>query len=244
MSVQQHNSEDVKQFFNQWHLYQQIMENNYIAHHGIHAALRKFVVSQFDKPFTLLDLGCGDASAIPSTFAGTTLQAYTGVDLSPVVLQQAAKNLMAVPFEIDLVEDDFTRYLAHSGWKHFDVVLAGFALHHLYLEEKRQFFKQCYAILEPSGYFLLYDVFRRPSETREEYIQAYSRNCRERWTQLSYEKLADVIEHINECDFPETYETIATVASEAGFTSKPTPLSADALRFHCLYNFQRNSCRE
>lgn len=244
MNVQQHDSEHAKQFFDRWHLYQQIIGNDYMAHHGIHAALCKFVVSQIDKPFTLLDLGCGDASAIPGTFAGTTLQAYTGVDLSPVALDRAAKNLVAVPFEVHLVEDDFTCYLVHSGLGRFNVILAGFALHHLYPEEKREFFKQCYATLEHPGYLLLYDVFRRPSETREEYMQAYCRHCSEHWTQISHEGLADTIEHVNECDFPETYGTLAIMASEVGFTSEPTPLFADASQFHCLYKFQTNSCRE
>jgi SAM-dependent methyltransferase len=241
MGGQQHDSEHTKQFFDRWHLYQQIIENDYMAHQSIHRALKRFVVSRIDRPFTLLDLGCGDASAIPGTFAGTGLQSYTGIDLSPVALEQAAENLRAVPFEVHLVEEDFTRYLVHNDSGRFHVILVGFALHHLYPAEKCEFFKRCYATLAPSGYLLVYDIFRRPGETRNEYIQSYCRHCGEQWTQLSPEGLVQLGEHINACDFPETYDTLATMASDAGFMSMPTPLFADNSQFHCLYSFQTNS---
>lgn len=237
MNAPQHNAEPTKQFFDRWHLYQQIIDNDYMAHRGIHAAIQKFVIAHINKPFTLLDLGCGDASAIPATFANTNLQAYTGVDLSSVALSQAAQNLAAETFQVNLVEADFTHYL-HDDFGCFNVILAGFTLHHLYPEEKREFFQRCYAGLEPSGYLLLYDVFRRPAETRDQYMQAYCGHCSEHWNQLSPEGLGHIIEHAHECDFPETHETLAAMASAAGFIPAPAPLFTDALQFHCLYVFQ------
>jgi len=235
---QRHNSEQTKQFFDQWNLYQQIVEHDYMAHRSIHAALRVFVVAQMDKPFTLLDFGCGDASAILATFVGTKLQAYTGVDLSPVALNQAAHNLAAAPFEFKLVEDDFTHYLAHNPSERFEAILAGFALHHLYYEEKCEFFKRCQAKLTQPGYLVLYDVFRRPGETRDEYLQAYCQHCREDWLQISSETLSSAMDHILTCDYPETYETLAMMASDAGFTAASAPLFKDSSQFHCLYTFQ------
>lgn len=239
MNAPQHDSQHTKQFFDRWHLYQQIIGNDYMAHRGIHAALRQFVMAKLDQPFTLLDLGCGDASAIADTFAGSGLQAYTGVDLSPVALEQAARNLAAAPFEVDLVEGDFTHYLSRSV-EPFNVILAGFALHHLYPDEKREFFKRCAAVLTSPGYVLLYDLFRRPGETREDYIQAYCQHCHESWTDLSQEGLAAATAHVNQCDFPETHGTLARMASESGFAATSTPLFTDAAQFHCLYVFQKN----
>jgi len=238
MNAQQHDTEQAKQYFDRWHLYRQIIGNDYMAHQSIHAALRKFVVSRIDKPFSLLDLGCGDASAIAGAFAGTGLQTYTGVDLSPAALGQAAKNLESVSYEVRLVEYDFTAYLAQSGLERYNVILSGFALHHLFPDEKREFFRKCHAALESPGYLLLYDVFRREGETREDYMRAYCRHCSDRWTGLSDDSLSSAIEHIKECDYPETYTTIVMMANEAGFTSEPAPLFVDASQFHCLYGFR------
>ena len=239
MKAQQHDSEQAKQFFDRWHVYQQIVANDYMSHCGIHAAIRRFVNETIDQPFSLLDLGCGDASAIADTFSGTGLQAYTGVDVSPAALGQAANNLAEATFKVDLVEDDLAGYQA--GTERFDVIMAGFSLHHLYPEEKRAFFARCHDALKNPGYLLLYDVFRRPGENRDDYLQSYCRYCSEHWIGLPLEGLADAIEHIKGCDFPETYETMAIMASEAGFTSEPAPLFADTPQFHCLYSFKTNT---
>ena len=237
--IQKHDAEQAKLFFDRWHVYQQVVADDYMSHRGIHAAIRKFVTGKMAKPYMLLDLGCGDASAIAETFSGTGLQSYTGVDVSPAALEQAAINLATAPFGVRLVEGDLAGYAA--GTACFDVVLAGFSLHHLYPEEKRAFFRRIRDMLKAPGYLLLYDVFRRPGESREEYMQAYCSNCAEHWSGLPHDGLANLIEHIKACDFPETYAALANMASEAGFTPEPGPLFADAPQFHCLYSFRADA---
>ncbi|MBF2098275.1 MAG: class I SAM-dependent methyltransferase [Gloeomargaritaceae cyanobacterium C42_A2020_066] len=238
MNAPQHDSQQVKQFFDRWHLYQQIIAQDYMAHRGIHAALRAFVVEHLEQPFTLLDLGCGDASAIANTFSGTALHGYTGVDLSPVALALAADNLKAVAFAVRLVEADLTDYVGRTKGEQFDVVLLGFALHHLYTDEKRVFFQRCHTLLKPGGYLLLYDVFRRPHETRDQYLQAYFSYCTEHWTELSQDSLVGTRDHAYACDYPETYGTLAALARDGGFIPPTLPLFADEPQFHCLYSFQ------
>jgi ubiquinone/menaquinone biosynthesis C-methylase UbiE len=244
MNTKQHDSEPTKQFFDRWSLYQQIIQHDYMAHRGIHAALREFVLSKIHQPFTILDLGCGDSSAIPSTFFGTNLQVYTGVDLSPMALAQAAKNLSETSFQVHLIENDFTSFLAQKNIEKFDIILIGFALHHLYTEEKREFFKGCYNLLKPSGYLLIYDTFRQPESTRQEYIQAYLEHCQQAWTLISTEGLTNIMKHVNQADFPETDKALARMAQEAGFLTQLTSLFTDKTQFHRLYSFQVNSCRE
>lgn len=238
MNAPRHDAQQVKVFFDQWHLYQQIIAQDYMAHRGIHAALRAFVVQHLDQPFTLLDLGCGDASAIPNTFAGTALHAYTGVDLSPVALAWAADHLQAVAFAVQWVEADLMAYVGGAEGERFDAILLGFALHHLPTDEKRVFFQRCHRRLQPGGYLLLYDVFRRPHETRDQYLEAYFGYCTAHWTGLSQESLVGTRAHAYACDYPETYETLAALAREGGFIPAAAPLFTDEPQFHRLYSFQ------
>lgn len=238
MTATQHNAETTKLFFDQWHLYQQIVGQNYMAHREIQHALRDFVTIHLDHAFGLLDLGCGDASMMARVLHGTPIQRYVGVDLSPVALEQAAQNLTSLSCTFELIESDFSNYLQDCEQAQFDAVFTGFALHHLFLDEKRAFLKQCYTALKPRGYLLLCDVFRRPNETRDEYLQAYCGQCRENWTHIPQETLHKSLEHIQTCDFPETYETMANLVDEAGFVGAATPLFIDAPSFHCVYVFQ------
>ncbi|MDY7013154.1 MAG: ubiquinone biosynthesis protein UbiE, partial [Cyanobacteriota bacterium] len=51
------------EFFNQqWQLYQKILFNNYMGHQEIYGVLHELLINDLKKPFSLLDLGCGDAS--------------------------------------------------------------------------------------------------------------------------------------------------------------------------------------
>ena len=53
-----------KEFFNrQWELYQKVLNNNYVGHQEIYDVLHK-LLAQWSKPFTMLDLGCGDARVL------------------------------------------------------------------------------------------------------------------------------------------------------------------------------------
>lgn len=49
-------------FNNQWILYQKILNNNYMGHQEIYDILHEFLLSNFQKPFKMLELGCGDAT--------------------------------------------------------------------------------------------------------------------------------------------------------------------------------------
>ena len=90
--MNQRPTESTKQFFDQWQLYQQIIEQNYMAHQGIHRVIRQLINDQFTTPFQFLDLGCGDAQAIATTLTNSQVDMYTGVDLSPNALNLAIEN--------------------------------------------------------------------------------------------------------------------------------------------------------
>jgi ubiquinone/menaquinone biosynthesis C-methylase UbiE len=101
-----HAPEEATRWFNQWHVYRSIVDADWMAHREIFAAIRSWALLRHPGPFTLLDLGCGDAGFIRATFAETGLWAYTGVDASAAALGHARTELAGARFQVRLLEAD------------------------------------------------------------------------------------------------------------------------------------------
>lgn len=239
-----HAPEEATRWFNQWHVYRSIVDADWMAHREIFRAIRSWVLLCHPGPFTLLDLGCGDAGFIQATFADTGLWAYTGVDASAAALAQARSELAGARFQVRLVEADMLAAL-RAGSSPFtgtcDVMLASYAVHHLPLPAKQDFFRLARARLAPGGSLLFADIFRRDEETREHYLDRYVGMMRQAWTALAPEALASTIEHVVQRDFPETAEAIGGMARDAGFSPEPRELARDATGFHRLLAFTTRS---
>jgi SAM-dependent methyltransferase len=231
-------TEQTKQFFQQWQTYQQLVDHNYMAHRQIHQAVGTLVQQQFDRPFDLLDLGCGDAQAIAKTLTGSKINSYTGVDLSSNALALAEENLD--PFQrVELRETDFLTYLGEANQTapvSFDLIHVGFSLHHLLPEEKEQFFAHCFSLLRPGGFLVIYDVFRQPEQNRQQYIEAYLAKAKSQWNALTPDQLQAIAAHIKECDFPELVATIAEIGQKVGFMP-PQVLFTEPRGFHHCFAF-------
>ena len=239
-----HHPEEAARWFNQWHVYRAIVDANWMAHREIFGAVRQWVFLRHPGPFTLLDLGCGDAGFIKSTFDETGLWAYTGVDASQAALAKARSELAGARFEVELREADMLAYLkadSSSAAKTFDVILASYAVHHLPVQEKHEFFRLAHGKLAPRGSLLYADVFRRDGETREQYLEAYVGMMRRNWAGMPLESLASTTQHVTQRDFPETSEALAAMAVEAGFGQEPEELFRDATGFHRLLAFTKEA---
>lgn len=237
-----HDPEEATRWFNQWHVYRSIVDADWMCHRGIFAAIRGWVVRRYPGPFTLLDLGCGDAGFIKSTFDESGLWAYAGVDASQAALAHARDELAGARFRVRLVESDMMAYLAGgsaAAATAFDVLLASYAVHHLPAREKSEFFRLAHAALAPRGTLLFADVFRRDGETREEYLAAYVAMMRLSWLGLSPDALAGTIQHVTQRDFPETGEAAGEMARDAGFLREPQELFRDVTGFHRLLAFAK-----
>ncbi|MBE9240263.1 class I SAM-dependent methyltransferase [Synechocystis salina] len=229
-------TEQTKQFFQQWQTYQQLIEHNYMAHRQIHQAVGALIKQQFDRPFDLLDLGCGDAQAIAKTLRGSEINSYTGVDLSPNALALAQQNLATFP-RVELREADFLTYLNQANPTapaSFDLIHAGFSLHHLLLKEKEQFFAHCFSLLRPGGYLLIYDVFRQPHQDRQQYLQAYLDRAQSQWLALAPDQIQAIAGHIKECDFPELVATMAEISQKVGFMPHQVLFTEPRGFHHCF----------
>lgn len=215
-----------------------------MAHREIFGAARKWGLLNYPGPFTLLDLGCGDAGFIKSAFDKTGLWAYTGVDASQAALAKARDELAGVRFQVKLLEADMLASLrgqpAHAA-KTFDVILTSYAAHHLPAREKQDFFRLAHAKLAPRGSLLFADVFRRDGEPREAYLERYVGMMRRDWISMPPEDLASTIEHVTQRDFPETSAALAAMAREAGFGQEPREQFRDAPGSHRLLAFKKTA---
>lgn len=236
VSERPQNDAAIQAFFDRWEVYQRLVDNDYMAHRGIHAALRKSLASR-KAAFSVLDLGCGDGSLIAASLQGLPVSSYTGVDLSAVALDLGRERFADSAFECRFVQSNLADYLPLSVEEKVDVIIAGFALHHLSDEKKREVFKDCHTKLSPGGAFYLFDVFRRAGQPRKEYLASYCNNLESNWVKLSNEERSNICEHIRENDFPASYDVMAAFAKEAGFTRPDRPLFEDSLKFHRLYRF-------
>jgi tRNA (cmo5U34)-methyltransferase len=238
-----HHPEEAARWFNQWHVYRAIVDANWMAHREIFSAIRAWVLTRYPGPFTLLDLGCGDAGLIKSTFDETGLWAYTGVDASQAALAKARSELAGARFEVELRDADMLAYLrepAGPAAKTFDVILASFAAHHLPVRAKQGFFQLAHRKLAPRGSLLYADVFRRENETREEYLDRYVGVMRRDWTGMTPESLASTTEHVMQRDFPESSDALSAMARQAGFGQEPQELFRNSTGFHRLMAFTKS----
>ncbi len=114
-----------------------------------------------------LDLGCGDG------FLGAVLlerfpdASGVFVDFSEPMLEAAHERLS--PFgarcqiqAADLSQPDWQDALPSSP--RFDVVISGFAIHHLQDERKRDLYSEVLELLKPGAFFLNVDLVSSPTE--------------------------------------------------------------------------------
>lgn len=225
--------------FHQWQVYKSIVDHDWMRHREIHAAIHAFVKANYQTRFSLLDLGCGDAGFIRRTFGDTQLAHYTGVDASAAGLEEARRQLAAARFSVQLIEGELVGYLANASTQShraYELILAGYSVHHLASEEKQKFFSLCRAVLGPAGSLIVYDIVRRPGESREQHVAGYTEMIKSEWG-LAGEALENTCSHVRECDFPETFATTQEMAREAGFESDGLKLFTAADGFHQLLCF-------
>lgn len=228
------------EFFNkQWSLYQKVLNNNYMGHREIYSVLHSWLTNYFQKPFSLLDLGCGDASFSSQALLNTTLAAYHGIDLSEAALEIAHSNMMPLPCTKTFTQGDFYELVPKlvKSLDKFDLILASFAIHHLTLEQKNDFLGQLKSILKPDGVFILVDIVRTENEGREAYIQRYLDDLRQRWEALTPQEISMVEDHISSSDFPETQETLYSLSRKNSFSQIECLYqdSLDTTQLLCFY---------
>jgi len=104
---------------------------------------------------TILDMGCGDALLLAAFLEAFPDASGTAVDFSPHMLEQARTRLLPFGNRAAIVETD----LAAAEWQYridgpFDLVISGFAIHHLPDTRKRALYGEVYGLLAEGGVFI------------------------------------------------------------------------------------------
>ena len=80
--------------------------------------------------YRLLDLGCGNARYLAPCLKRFPPALYEGVDLSRPALMEAREYLTGLPSQVALTLADLLQTVESTD-KTWDVIFAGFAVHHL-----------------------------------------------------------------------------------------------------------------
>jgi SAM-dependent methyltransferase len=205
----------VRQFFDQWHVYKRVVALNYLHHREAYAALAE-ALGRFDRPFSFLDLGAGDAAWTSQILRGRPLARYEAVDLSPVALGLARENFPQVDFETAFTVGDFCDVL-RSGTSTEDVIFIGLSFHHLPLADKEALLPVIRRRLAEKGSFLCYEPINEEGESRSQVLERWWQEVLRTWTELTPDELSAVQEHVFGNDYPESCATYLRIAKEAGF---------------------------
>lgn len=139
-------------------------------------------------PATGLDLGCGDGrlgKAVMEAFPGME---FAFVDFSQKMIDAAKLNLAGAEDRTSFVTADF----GASGWTQgvrdkapFDVIVSGFAIHHLPDDGKKRVYRGIFDLLSPGGVFLNFEHISSATPWVEErfdefMIDSIHDRCRQR----------------------------------------------------------------
>ncbi len=209
--------QEVNDFFSNWQVYQAVLETNSMEHRQIYAGVAR-ILDERTEPFSLLDLGCGDATAIAPLLPDRPLQRYVGVDCTAPVLELARHTLAPLGDRARFEVGDLLEYLETTA-ERFDLILVSFALHHLAdPAHKRRFLEVAHQHLNPGGELILVDVARRDGESRADYVQRFGQEVLPTWP-LPPAVQERILAHVRDNDWPEEADTQPAWGLELGYTA-------------------------
>ncbi len=231
------NESNIKAFFDQWNIYKKIISGNYMFHNEIIEVMINYFNNNFHTPFSLMDLGCGDAYVPSNILVGSKANHYFGIDLSKIALEYAVKNISDIKIEKKFIVGDYLEIINDIKYK-FDIIIIGYSMHHLLYGNKKTLINKCYHKLNEQGVLIIYDVCRGNNESREEYISRYFKNCELEWVSLNEHEMESLKDHILENDYPEPIKTHINISEEAGFESSDL-LFIDKSKLHFLLSIYK-----
>lgn len=122
----------------------------------------------------VLDLGCGDGRLVQVTLdARPALSEAIGLDYSPPMLEAARRRFESQP-RVRILQHDLREPLSVEG--PFDLIVSGFAIHHLSHDRKQSLLAESAALLRPGGVFANLEVVQCATpELHEEFNRRIER---------------------------------------------------------------------
>lgn len=197
--------------------YRKVTVNNLMYHREVYAALHQILIEEMVKPFTFLDIACGDASASARALQGTAVNQYIGIDLSRPSLELADRELKSLPCKVRLECRDFVEAL-YNWTEPVDAAWVGMSIHHLHHEAKREFMRTIRQTLRDDGLFMIWEPTCLDGEDRLGWMDRF---CAERdnWRVLTDEEFEAMNAHNRLADFPETAARWHKLGRDAGFVT-------------------------
>ena len=225
----------LEQFQQQWATYQKLVDADALSHKAVGGLLQEALNTAFTKPFTFIDIACGDASQMRQALKDTTVRHYHGIDLSEPALELAAKNLEGQPYEVELDHRDFVSALTERP-EPADAAWCSLSIHHLQTEKKRSLLEAIRKVT--STFLMIYEPTFQDGGGREGYLERFRRVNRPAWTFLSGDEWAQIDHHVTASDLPETAATWLELGRKAGF-SAARQIFLDPTGFYGLYRYDR-----
>ena len=204
-------------FQKSWSIYDALSEKNYMHHREIYARVEEWLGRRGGEPYSILDLGCGNARFLAPCLKKHTPGMYVGVDLSAAALEEAKEHLEGL-LHVTLRQEEMVEALSRSK-AGYEVIFSGYAMHHLDSAKKEKFLFLCLQRLTRGGALLLVDVVREEGETRGDYIAKYLDFMRRDWTEVPVDGLDEACAHVQAHDYPETESTLRDMGKRAGFAT-------------------------
>ena len=187
--------------FDEWSLYDQIIERNYMKHVEISAAVRQDL-SPPSQIAEVWDLGCGCGSMAAKILSGWSVPKYTGVDVSQAGLARINTNLSSSASELCAESSEIVSFLERPVSICPSVILASFSLHHFPMDEIEKVLELLVKHMDAKSRLVWIDPVRQSHESREEFNRRFLLEISESWTSLTPEQILEVDEHITQYDFP------------------------------------------
>lgn len=223
------------EIFDLWDTYKKVVDKDFMFHRALSEEIERALRTRYEgRVFTMLDLGCGDASVLAPILKRIPPASYTGVDLSERALELARENLRSLPCPVSLTHGDMLSALTDG--ERYDVLHSSFVLHHLATSDKAEFFKLSASALAPDGIVLLIDTVREEDETREDYLRHYLGWIDKDWAGISEAERSAIFEHISTSDRPDPLSVLDAKAQAAGLRRLP---GDDKHLWHRLMRFEK-----
>ncbi|MCK5392253.1 MAG: class I SAM-dependent methyltransferase [Deltaproteobacteria bacterium] len=204
-------------FISNWMIYRKIIENNNMSHREGYDKLRDILIKEMRRPFSFVDLACGDAYYSSKVLQQTRATEYIGIDVSEQALTLARKEFAGTDIEARFERADFINFERITPAP-VDVIWIGFSLHHLDTPDKLQFMHKAKKALSSDGILIIYEPILLEGEDRSMYFKRFKQTFDTHWRGLTKEEGESLLEHVRESEKPETAKGWIKLGKDAGFS--------------------------
>ncbi len=162
---------------------------------------------------SVLDVGCGNGIVTDLLLTRYADAHYTLLDASKEMLDICRKRF--AQYQVDYVQSYFSDYAFPES--SYDLVVAGFSLHHCHADEKQQLYQKIHQSLQSGGCLVMSDLFiSKSDEDHPALLEEWKSHT------LSHdatgEKWAWLSEHYDAFDSPDNLQDVSVWLQQAGFS--------------------------